>query len=870
MTDRPQSFIETPSDLDFHQLLLPKDTSNVPRPREATDDDSGPSSDAGSFFVPEPLSRSNSVYSFSRASLSSQLASLTSMSLPQAESLAANIRALPTAKKAIKALNNAAEQIMSWTKKALKVLKNLDADDDVEWAAEAGRDALHDVEKTINQFEHLISVYVLSIEELQSRNDISEIRHEDLAIVVEQMEITLDSWENVRQSLKRIHIQVEMAMEWEELWNTVLADVGTELDGLSQLVFEMEEKRHRAYTEQTAPAEPSRDINLNELESFMEDPTSKKKKEIANARFSMTFEASPLDSPTIESNQDDSDLLALFARMQPLRASLDFLPMRLSMFQQRAEAYFPNACKELDDKKDRLENSWAQLSDEAETLRRELSEDRWIAVFRNAGRQAQKMLDSVERSIGKVQEAIDEGYQRTNPPGLAKRIESFEAKKMHYMPAVQRVLSIIQKGLKDRLTVNGEILRLNRDLSSKSRDLEDAMNSLARQLEPVTPRHNQRLRESISSIISADRSFSSTTFAGTPGSSPASSIDLTPNNNGRPVSKYGMNGYSKPRATSTNRGPPLSSTNRRASMQPLRPTTPSYGRRGVSPAPPSVYRQGHYKPPTAQLAPRPASTVPGDKPRWSAVISTTDVEKSSGYQRLSVGTTPSAQRKFSPRSFSSSTAIPLRSPLSREATASPQPGSDHNGLHLKSFAERVASPSPARSGLMEPVPYHKSRNIGNPSAGTIRAPSSLAVRSGSRLGMSSGTSIPVRPPSSLANQARPGSALRGSYRPASRSALPLRSTAESSQKFPSRSPRSSLDSGRGRDVLAEQSSDDENEHYTEDDRSTEHGSAQGNSPLAKRVARSPSSLASSRGGKRQSMLPVPVGGRLSSIGHRNE
>jgi hypothetical protein len=33
----------------------------------------------------------------------------------------------------------------------------------------------------------------------------------------------------------------------------------------------------------------------------------------------------------------------------------------------------------------------------------------------------------------------------------------YEAKKMHYIPAIERVVSIIQKGVNDRLTVNGEI-----------------------------------------------------------------------------------------------------------------------------------------------------------------------------------------------------------------------------------------------------------------------------------------------------------------------------------------------------------------------------------------------------------------------------
>lgn len=95
--------------------------------------------------------------------------------------------------------------------------------------------------------------------------------------------------------------------------------------------------------------------------------------------------------------------------MQPLQASLDFLLMRLSMFQARAETIFPTACDELEEKRTRLEKGWKKLEQEAEDLRSELGEDRWILVFRNAGRQAQKMCESDKRSITKLQEALDAG-----------------------------------------------------------------------------------------------------------------------------------------------------------------------------------------------------------------------------------------------------------------------------------------------------------------------------------------------------------------------------------------------------------------------------------------------------------------------------
>ena len=70
------------------------------------------------------------------------------------------------------------------------------------------------------------------------------------------------------------------------------------------------------------------------------------------------------------------------------RASLDFLPMRLSVFQARAEQAFPTACDELEMRRTALEGSYKKLEKDAESLRKELGEDKWVLVFRGAGRQA--------------------------------------------------------------------------------------------------------------------------------------------------------------------------------------------------------------------------------------------------------------------------------------------------------------------------------------------------------------------------------------------------------------------------------------------------------------------------------------------------
>ncbi|KAK4955011.1 hypothetical protein LTR10_007203 [Elasticomyces elasticus] len=472
-------------------------------------------------FMSSGISRTGSIYSLSRMSFTGQLSQLTDMRLPDAGSLAKRISSIATSKAAAKVMSDAADQIRLWVSKASDVLGTLDAQDDVEWAAAGGRDGIEDVDGAIGRFDELVQVYVGSIERLQTRSDVSSLAPEELLSTVKQMEGIITSWQKIKQTLKGVKEQVEIALEWEELWNSVLGEIGQELDSLNRLVFEMEEKRHDG-AEGLFGGKVS--IDLSELETIVEDrpgsgPASR------NNRFSFPqfTPSSPIQASATES-KDDSSLLALFARMQPLRASLDFLPMRLSVFHVRGNPMFPSACLDLESRRDQLEVLWKKLEADAEALRRELGEDRWVLVFRNAGRQALKMCESISRSFNKLRDGVESEESLKDMPSFSQKVENYEAKKMHYGPAIERVLAIIDRGVLDRLTVNGEILRLQSDMKRRWSALQADMRDMDLVLEDVTnERYAKQLRDSVSTVVSSERSVSSS-IADTRSSSPASSV----------------------------------------------------------------------------------------------------------------------------------------------------------------------------------------------------------------------------------------------------------------------------------------------------------------------------------------------------------
>ncbi|KAK5142429.1 hypothetical protein LTR04_002239 [Oleoguttula sp. CCFEE 6159] len=686
--------------------------TNRTGPEESPGDES---TDGDSYFSNYNTSRANSIYSLSRSSFTNQISQLTSIQLPQTSSLSSSISAIPTSTAAARALTDAAAQIRRWIQKASEVLNDLDAEDDVEWAAAGGREGVGEVDQAIKRFENLVEIYVIAIEQMQMRKDIGGVQTQELQAVVTQMEGILKDWQKTKATLRGVKEQVEIAMEWGELWNTVIGEIGLEIGALDRLVFEMEERRHRSALADGSGESASLDIG--ELETIVEETPPRGGRTTANNRFSLPpafAQTSPIQAPAITSEKEDSNLLALFARMQPLRASLDFLPMRLSVFHCRGNLVFPTACIDLEKRRDVLEEKWKKLEADAEALRRELGEDRWVLVFRNAGRQALKMCESVARSYSKLRQAIDNGAQHTDLPATAKKIESYEAKKMHYGPAIERVLAIIDRGVLDRLTVNGEILRLQSDMKRRWSALQADMRDMDLILEELnTNNRNQQLRDSISTILSTDRSVASSTVE-TPGSSPASSVVLS----GR---KHSDQELSTPAPNETVRlgslgrsSKPSLNDNRRHSSMPIASSTPHKSlltrssaseavlSRAASPSPRSSSRM---RSSTPQLN-RPSPPV-SEKPRWN---SSTKVDGTSLNHTLNPITPMSASpslRKHNPtsRSLSSQTTIP--SPLSRSSAFPPTlfasgPANRHVSAPLSTpSAQRAAQ---AAMGRNSPAP----------------------------------------------------------------------------------------------------------------------------------------------------------------------
>ncbi|KAH7105786.1 hypothetical protein BKA62DRAFT_668593 [Auriculariales sp. MPI-PUGE-AT-0066] len=136
-----------------------------------------------------------------------------------------------------------------------------------------------------------------------------------------------------------------------------------------------------------------------------------------------------------------------------------------------------------------LIEEWDSVQTEAETLRDELKEDKWLAVFRTVSEQAEGMMSSLEKGVtqcrdfifqfqrhaGEHPSSVSSGtsMQSINYETFTSLLQSFEAKKKYYMPSITKVLSVLDKGVRDRVTKNGECLRRHAELRARWHNLKE-------------------------------------------------------------------------------------------------------------------------------------------------------------------------------------------------------------------------------------------------------------------------------------------------------------------------------------------------------------------------------------------------------------
>ncbi|CBQ68911.1 conserved hypothetical protein [Sporisorium reilianum SRZ2] len=190
-------------------------------------------------------------------------------------------------------------------------------------------------------------------------------------------------------------------------------------------------------------------------------------------------------------------------------------------------------------KYDDLCSEWASVQEEADALKKELADDKYLDVFRSISTQAEGMMDSLDKAVslcstfvsqvqrdhlaGKLQRAaaaeddLEADYDiQAKHDELVALTKTFGVKKSYYLPACQQVLHTLEKGCKERQTANGTVLRRLSDLRSRWRNLRDELAKTERDLKRMEALFRRVRSDSSGSSIANDVASPATSVSSLP------------------------------------------------------------------------------------------------------------------------------------------------------------------------------------------------------------------------------------------------------------------------------------------------------------------------------------------------------------------
>ncbi|KAH9940843.1 uncharacterized protein BXZ73DRAFT_88546 [Epithele typhae] len=180
----------------------------------------------------------------------------------------------------------------------------------------------------------------------------------------------------------------------------------------------------------------------------------------------------------------DQSLVSLDEKFEAVSKSIKAINDVLEPLLAQSEKT-PTVAHSLTEEESAILRGHASLMADWDALQKEI-QDKWLTVFRTVTDQADGMMSSLEKAVNRCQDfMVDDAVATSNASSSVRSdkpltyetfmtlLESFEAKKKHYMPATTKVLSIIDKGVQDRVTKNGECLRRHAECTQRWRNLKE-------------------------------------------------------------------------------------------------------------------------------------------------------------------------------------------------------------------------------------------------------------------------------------------------------------------------------------------------------------------------------------------------------------
>jgi hypothetical protein len=228
--------------------------------------------------------------------------------------------------------------------------------------------------------------------------------------VADMIQTAVQRWTVIVKMTESIRTQIEVAGEWRELHERVLGELEDELEECADIAFALHETRFLT-SQPTAPLEGG-ELHMGSDEADMYLRVQVFVDEVSKSLLTGTMTR----LPAVTSNERiiSARLAEVTTRLRPLKASLDFLHVRIDDFSKRAGDWFPSSVGALRKERQSCEERFDEIYRDVEELEKQFCRDQWHRFLDEGVRYAGQLMDNLEY------EKIRTGSARSNEKWVSR------------------------------------------------------------------------------------------------------------------------------------------------------------------------------------------------------------------------------------------------------------------------------------------------------------------------------------------------------------------------------------------------------------------------------------------------------------------
>lgn len=332
----------------------------------------------------------------------------------------------------------------------------IDSINDVEWYFE-GKYEINELVRSIDNVESIISKLLIVIDSAENSNHI-HFNH-----LLNKFEETNDLLFEVKKFLILFKRKVDISINYKELTDITIQSLNKEVEDCLKLFIQLQDYK----------------LIPNNIPKFnLEEVISKMKIN----KISNNFTMKSINLPTFNDldNSMYQNYTNLEFKIEPLRVSIDFLPLRIQEFKSicsKGKQPFPNLLEEIDNLYDSLISKWEYLMNEIKVFKVELIDFKWNEIF----------IYLIEEIVKIINNLLEE-FSQNPSKNITKKIGD------NYKLCIN-TMTMIKSAVKENIINNSKIIDLfNNQLIVKWNELNDILTTNKRSEDIFEIHHDSNLR----------------------------------------------------------------------------------------------------------------------------------------------------------------------------------------------------------------------------------------------------------------------------------------------------------------------------------------------------------------------------------------